>query len=141
MTTAETFTCSDGVVISRLRLRDGMFDCGGGEDEREEDQQSIKQVEKSLLDMLKSNPFDSFEDVVMQKEEKVIVIDGDGAEGVVKEEKSIEIDGDGAEGVVKEEKSIEINGDGGEEEENLTETLLRIRGTNILSGIQSTSIR
>ena len=124
MTTAETFTCSDGVVISRLRLRDGMFDCGGGEDEREEDQQSIKQVEKSLLDMLKSNPFDSFEDVVMQKEEKVIVIDGDGAEGVVKEE-----------------KSIEINGDGGEEEENLTETLLRIRGTNILSGIQSTSIR
>jgi len=116
-TTDTTFTCSDGVIISSLRLRDGMRDCGGGEDEKEE-QQTIVQAEKSLLDMLKSNPFCSF-----------------------KEEKVIEIDGDGVEGVVQEEKVIEINGDGDKEEENLTETLLRVRGTNILSGIPSTSIR
>ena len=116
-TTDTTFTCSDGVIISSLRLRDGMRDCGGGEDEKEE-QQTIVQAEKSLLDMLKSNPFDSF-----------------------KEEKVIEIDGDGVEGVVQEEKVIEINGDGDKEKEDLTETLLRVRGTNILSGIPSTSIR
>ena len=110
----DSYKCSDGTVISALRIQDGVRDCGDGGDEKkkeeEEEQQTIEQEAKEFLKMIE-DPYEAA--AAIEKEEDDEYIGGEKEEEEKEEEESVDLE----------------------------KTLLSMRGENVLSGIPSDTIR